>query len=334
MKITFDLRSTGLGNNGGSHTIVQSCNTLSELGHDVIIIDSSRNQYTWDKLECDHLIVRNESLIPLSDVVIATGLRSILQMSNLPKKCGRKFVWLRGWETWVTHNEQRICNILRNSKAKILVNSKGLLSQVKKKCGIDASLVYSGFDDKIYQTKERRIESEITVGGLINFQHLSKRTNWIEQTAHYLMTQQSLLKRKVKFSFLSSQQLPSNILQYVNSYCISPSMDEKRNFYNNIDIWLAPTCNEGLHLPPAEAAATGCCSVITNNIRNGMITDYLDQSSSFISDDNLQSFMTTTCKVVNMASSLLLNVGKHAKKNVEKIGNRKDNMIKFVEVLK
>ena len=39
MRITFNLINCGLGNNGGTQTIVRSANTLRELGHDVFIID-------------------------------------------------------------------------------------------------------------------------------------------------------------------------------------------------------------------------------------------------------------------------------------------------------
>ena len=333
MKIIFDSRSTGLGNNGGSHTIVQSCNTLVELGHDVIVIDSSSNQHTWDKLKCKFLIAKSSSVVPNADVVIATGLRSVLQMSRLPDRCGKKFVWLRGWETWVKRNDFEICRILKMSNSKILVNSKGLLDLVRKKCGIAATLAYSGFDtDKIYQTRERRITSSITFGGLINFQHLTKRSDWIEKTAQYLESRQKFLKRRVKFAFLSSQIVPYTI-SLLGNVCISPNIEQKRDFFNSVDVWLAPTCNEGLHLPPAEAASTGCCSVITNNIRNGMITDYLDEKSSIISNDDLQSFMSTVYKVVSMPESTILELGKNAKKNVEEIGNRKTNMTKLVEIL-
>ena len=53
MIITFDLRSVGLGNNGGSLTLIKSGNTLQDMGHEIYFIDSGKNKHTWEKLEVD-----------------------------------------------------------------------------------------------------------------------------------------------------------------------------------------------------------------------------------------------------------------------------------------
>jgi len=42
MDIIFDLRNVGLGNNGGSLTLIKSGNTLQEMGHCVCFIDSGK----------------------------------------------------------------------------------------------------------------------------------------------------------------------------------------------------------------------------------------------------------------------------------------------------
>ena len=100
MKLTFDLRRTGLGNNGGSATIIKSANMLQKLGHEVFIIDSIKNKHTWNKLEVPHLICKKNKEIPNADIIIATGYRSAQTTVDAPKRCGVKFHWIRAWETW------------------------------------------------------------------------------------------------------------------------------------------------------------------------------------------------------------------------------------------
>ena len=94
MRILLNLMNTGLGNNGGSLTLIKSANTLVEMGHEVIIIDSGQNQNTWIPLYCKHLIVKNPSEIPDGDVIIATGMRSIEPTDK--SKIENKYVWIRG----------------------------------------------------------------------------------------------------------------------------------------------------------------------------------------------------------------------------------------------
>ena len=73
MRIIFDLRRVGLGDNGGSSTIVNSANTLVDLGHDVVVFDSIKNQHTWTPLKAEHIITGKNRKIPDADFIIATG---------------------------------------------------------------------------------------------------------------------------------------------------------------------------------------------------------------------------------------------------------------------
>ena len=89
MKIIFDLRAVGLGNNGGSSTLVKSGNTLVDLGHEVTFVDHMRNMHTWTPLEAKHKIVKRDlSRLPSADIIIATGYKSVAHTIRAPKRCG------------------------------------------------------------------------------------------------------------------------------------------------------------------------------------------------------------------------------------------------------
>ena len=92
MKIVFNVVNCGLGNNGGSHTIVQSANTLQHLGHDVTILDSGKNKYNWSKLNVKHLIGKIED-VKDSDVIIGTGVKTFESTSK--SKIQKKFLSCR-----------------------------------------------------------------------------------------------------------------------------------------------------------------------------------------------------------------------------------------------
>ena len=49
MKIVFNAIRCGLGNNGGTRTIVKSAKVLRLLGVDAYIL-AKANQYTWDEI--------------------------------------------------------------------------------------------------------------------------------------------------------------------------------------------------------------------------------------------------------------------------------------------
>ena len=71
MRMVFNLQATGLGNNGGSRTLIKCAETLKELGVDVKIC-SPTNRYSWHKISVE--VVKR---IPPCDVLVATGYASV-----------------------------------------------------------------------------------------------------------------------------------------------------------------------------------------------------------------------------------------------------------------
>ncbi|GAG30885.1 unnamed protein product, partial [marine sediment metagenome] len=120
----------GLGNNGGSSTIVNSANTLVELGHDVKIIDSQKNKFTWVPLKAEHIIIRNLSKVPPADAVIATGYKTVASTMKLPDECGVKCHWIRAWEHWQMSDKDIIKKVLEPPTKKF-VNSKCLQDKLR-----------------------------------------------------------------------------------------------------------------------------------------------------------------------------------------------------------
>lgn len=333
MNIIFDLRNTGLGNNGGSFTIVKCANIFTELGNNIKIIDSFKNCHTWEKLKCEHIIIKNNNDFPVSDVIISTGLKSTKPTIDIPNnKCKLKLHYIRGHETWVYPESYIIENIYKNNKLIKVVNSLNLYNLLKS-YNINSYIIHPGYDiDLLYPIKEikdKKNNNEIIIGGLYNLRHKTKRTDWILKSFNILKDKYKNIKL---WMFGSNTLKDNNHINIINKYIKQPNSNEKNIFYNNIDIWLAPTELEGLHIPPAECMLTGGCIIGTNTKLNGMNDYLIDNETGLISKNNINDFINKIEKVI-LDKELRIKLGKEGRKKILEIGDRKKNMIEFIKLI-
>jgi hypothetical protein len=185
VKIIFNCLSTGCGPNGGTHTIVQSANILKKLDNDVIIIDSGKNKYTWDKLLVPHIILHDLNHVPEAHVVVSTGYNSVKSTLALPKKCGVKLHWMRAWELWKM-NEKMISQKILNVPTIKIVNSICLQNRLNE-YKIKSYIIRPGNNfNEYYPLNIRGKNNKIILGGLYNVSHSTKRTDWILKVTEIL----------------------------------------------------------------------------------------------------------------------------------------------------
>lgn len=318
MEIIFDLRNVGLGNNGGSLTLIKSGNTLQEMGHGVCFIDSGKNKHTWVALEADHIIVDNDDYIPSADIIIATGYKSVSKTLSAPKRCGIKAHWIRGWETWQYPPKKIIAYILNAPTVK-LVNSIGLKNMLKK-YNFKSEIIRPGYDlDELYPTNSRN-KKRFVLGGLYTRgkHEQIKQTRWIFETYKYLRN---------KYGNIELWMFGNDMIQrgIIDNFFHRPNADAKLFMYNSIDVWLSPAIQEGLHMPPAEAMMTGCPVVGVDAELSGTHDYLLNGITGIISENNLDSFIKNVEKIY-LNSELRNDMGKRARQKIEELGDRKHNM--------
>jgi len=327
MKIIFDLRRVGLGNNGGSSTLIKSGNVLLEMGHDVYFIDSGKSKHTWNSLKAKHIIVKNNSNIPDADIIIATGYKSVATTVKAPERCGIKAHWIRAWEFWQMTENEIVNKVLKVPTLK-LVNSICLQNKLKS-YEIDSYIIRPGYDfDQLYPTNKRSKNTGIIIGGLYRegVHGQRKRTNWLFKTAAYMKTKH----KDIQFWLFGSERNPNNDL--IDNYIRSPNIIQKNEFYNSINIWLAPTMSEGLHLPPAEAMITGCPVVSTEAEMSGTQDYVVHGVTGYVADNKLDSFIKYV-EVLYPDSYSRNQMGINAREKIIELGNRKENMQKFVDLV-
>lgn len=325
MKITFSTIKCPLANNGGSRTIVKSANTLVDLGYEVTIIGNEDTSYSWGGLKAQYIKVKYVQDVPPSDVIVATGFKSVCPMLYYPKRCGKKFHWIRGLETWNFNEDVIRLQILEYPTIKI-VNGTQLQTKLKA-WGHEPFVVRPGYDfDTFAPLGLRGKDKTIRLGAMYyeGKKRRTKRTEWIFNAVKQLRQ-----RHNIELIMYGAEKKPDNEL--ITRYISNPSDAQKNQVYNYVDLWLAPTELEGLHMPPAEAMLTECPVVGTYAELSGT-EDYLDSTTGFLAENNFNDWSKQIeFAIINKA--LRKKTGKTARKKIISLGSREDNMKKLVEVL-
>ena len=325
MKISINLISCGIANNGGSKTLIESANILQELGHDVTIVDGGKNLNTWNPIKCNHIIIKDLKNFPLGDVVIATGINTVNSTMKLPESCGRKYMYTRGWEIW-TLQEDKLIKTLRDSKCKKIVNSICLQRKLEQ-FGMKSKIIRPGHNfDEIFPLNIRENNKKIILGGLYNegAKRSKKRTEWVFKVYENLKT-----KYDIELILLGTHERPKF---HTGKYFKNPDIKTKNEMYNMIDIWLSTSELEGLHIAPAEAMLTKSCVVTTNAEMSGVEDYVINNETGLVSENNFNSFLNNV-EILIKNRLLRLKFGEMGREKILSLGDRKENMKKFINLL-
>jgi glycosyltransferase involved in cell wall biosynthesis len=326
MKIIFNCSTSGIGPNGGSRTIVRSSNILYDMGHEVIIWNTKKvPSYTWDEVKVPILTnINNVS----SDVIIATAYGDVKSTIRAPDKNGLKAHWIRGYETWQYSEDWIKENVLNQPTLKI-VNSICLQDKLKE-YNIDSEVIRPGYDfNELKPLDIRQNKQGITLGGLFNKgdKRKTKRVEWIFEVIRKLKKDMEICL--VMFGADGSPDVNDPFDVFISN----PVYERKNDVYNSCDIWLAPTENDSLHNPPAEAMLTECCVVGTDTPMNGMKDYLIGMETGLISKNTINDFESTVRFAIDKPK-LRLELGIAGREKILSLGTREYNMnilINYIE---
>ncbi len=321
MRICFNLMCCGLGNQGGSLTVVRSANALVELGHDVTIVDTGRNQHTWTPLKAKHVICRDPGRLPEVDVVIATGFKTVSSTLKIPAKL--KVHWLRAWELWQMNEAQIVKKVLGAPTAKF-VNSIGLQRKLAD-YRVESSIIRPGNDLEDFYPLNIRNKTETILGGLYHTKHRTKRADWALAIAAII----KIKNKNVKLWMFGTDSNPSNPI--IDRYFQKPDIKTKNKFYNRVNVWISPSNLEGLHIVPQEVMLTECPVVTTNAPLAGTADYIIDKETGLVAKNDLTDFIGKVGTLVQ-DQKLQSELGKRGRQKIIGLGDRQTNMKKMVKL--
>lgn len=330
MRITFNVQGVGLGNNGGSLTLIHSANTLQKLGCEVRIISTVGNKCTWAKLECEHIVERN-NFYPNAEILVATGLNSVSRVVEAHPKRGAKVHWIRGYERWVWGARHPNTYKLYRAPLTRIVNSVGLQQYFLNKFGEAPPVIRPGMDFDKFKPNGKRgfARRTIILGALYSGnkrKRLTKRFEWA-QAAYRELYDSGKNVRLILYGEAPMAMVTIPRMEYYSQ----PTVEQLEELYNQIDLWMAPTELEGLHIPPQEAMLCGCPVIGTMAPLSGM-GDYLaHRGTGFVTINRRDKFIEGVRKIVTN-HKLRKELSERGREKILELGSREDNMRQFIRL--
>jgi len=261
MIIAFNGIDCGWGNNGGTQSIFRMAEALSSLGHQVQLWSHSTNKFTWFPLsqKVKHIVTTIKKA-PSVDVLISSGCKTTMDTFRYPR-CKVSIQWLRAHETWMM-DEKELFELYK-LKMPLWVNSRWMkIFLTKMRTDIDVQYCGIPIEDfyKVPIDKEG-----FTIGALYSSKP-RKRFRDIR----------ALMKKiDARFAIYGNGKCD------VKGYVQQPSLGQKRELYSACDAWVACSENEGLHIPPMEAALCGACVIANRRLHAGNI-DYASTDTALL----------------------------------------------------
>ena len=308
MYIVFNSAVSGLGNNGGSRTILLSAKELESLGHRCDVVTNTDN-FTW--FEHKHVI----NYIPNdADVVINVAAvdYEVTRRCNVPKK----YAWWRGHENW-SNTEGFLCRCYLDREVKNIVNSKGM-QKLLEDYGTESAVVYQGIDIDKWSNENLRSEQNIRIGCLYSSRDIKRWKDFVKLS-------KTLGCHGYDYVAMGSGRCTDGFL---TEYLQNPLHRDLNSLYSSCHIWMSPVISEGLHNPPMEASLCGVLVLCSDCATNGMVLDYaFDDTAMIYKYGHIEQAVEL---IRNPDWSLVGNMQEYIRKN---IGTRVYNMKNMVAVL-
>ena len=259
MRILFNASQCGLGNNGGSRTIIRTAEALNKCGVEEDIYAVVDN-YTLHNHTANIINTPNFSIYTDIVCVSVWDVTSTIELQR-QHKYNNCVWWVRGWETWVSGEQQFINKLIhfRGCGGKFFANS----THIKDKCanvGIDAELLIAGVDHDLWGI-DNKTRDRSYVGCLVHKRFKCKRGDDAIDMIRYAGLKPMILHSDAGYDPVRMRKL-----------------------YNDCSIWLHLSQCDGFANTPIEAALCGC-HIITTADSVGVI-DYVNNNTADIALDD------------------------------------------------
>lgn len=257
-----------------------------------------------------------------ADATIATMWATAFDVNQLPKKCGKKYYFIQGYEVWDNKElgEQSYKLPLHH-----IVIAKWIDKILTEQLGCEpADIVYNGIDTDFFRPASKKEEHK-EIQCLMLYHTLSKKgvDDGVE----------AFKKAKIQYPNLSLSMFgmyKKPEIECLDHYYQNPKREELRKLYQQADLFIFPSREEGWGLTPLEAMACGCPVVGTNV---GCMTELgVDRKNVLLSEPRDVNTLEKNIKKIIEDAELRKKISKNGPKTVAELSWEK-SAEKFINIL-
>lgn len=278
MKVNFIC--PGLGDSGGIKVVEKYAELFKARGIDVVvyspIIGSNVHRYQSSlvnkihqayctiktipaiKIKREHKWVLriSDKYIREADFTIATAWPSAYEVATLRPECGKKIYFIQDYEIW---DNEDLGKASYKLPLKHIVIAKWIDEILTEQLGCKpAEIVYNGIDTGFFQLGTEKKNHE-DIKCLMLYHTLKKKGVGDGVRAFELAKKQNPNLSLTMFGMYNKPDIAC-----LDHYYKDPDRTLLRNIYQEADIFIFPSQEEGWGLTPLEAMACGCSVAGTN----------------------------------------------------------------------
>lgn len=268
--------------------------------------------------------IRNK-FIRNADVVIATAWPTAFDVVKLNKNKGKKYYFIQGYEIW---DDEKLGKKTYELPLKKIVISTWIKIQLEKQ-GINEKMkiLYNGVDSNNENMNMIKDSSNSKISCLMLSHNMEKKGVKNGLKAFYMAKKENPNLDLKMFGIEYNKIIPKDVGFYKN-----PSREVINKLYNESDIFIFPSLEEGWGLTPIEAMQAKCAVVATNT---GCMLDIGDNKKNALisKPGDVETMSNNILKLAN-DEKLRIRIGLNGFETVKKMNNWDTETRLFLEILK
>jgi glycosyltransferase involved in cell wall biosynthesis len=196
--------------------------------------------------------------LPDGDAILATAWQSATAVAEAPARCGRKFYFVQHYES-LYHGQAETVDATYRLPLKKIVISTWLRDIMRERFASDAEILVTPVDPMLFHAVSVTVATSRPRVLMLHHDYAWKGTaEGFEVVAR--------VKQRVPGLFLVGfgVSAPRGPASY-DEFHADPPQDRLATLYSGCEIYLCPSWDEGLGMPPMEAMACGAALVTYDN---------------------------------------------------------------------
>ncbi len=271
MKITFLCPHLRIA--GGVRAILTYADRLAAAGHAVAVVvpAKSRARALWRSLRrvgpewIPGFRARivwvdrwRASALPDGDAVVATAWQSAAPVAAAPARCGRKFYFVQHYES-LYHGEAAAVDATYRLPLRKIVISTWLSDVMRERFDSEAEILVTPVDPALFHTVPVTVQTSRPRVLMLHHEYAWKGT--ADGFAAVARVKGRIPALHLVGFGVSAPRGPAAY----DEFHANPPQDRLADLYSGCEIYLCPSWDEGLGMPPMEAMACGAALVTYDN---------------------------------------------------------------------